>query len=96
MRSGGSTIRQVLTSSWQNHAGEWIFEIEANAFLYRMVRRLVYVQIAAGQARISTETLIQALDGTPEERQNAQALIPGGLAPACGLTLVNVRYDDLN
>jgi tRNA pseudouridine38-40 synthase len=96
MRSGGSTVRQVLTSGWQKNAGEWTFEIEANAFLYRMVRRLVYVQIAAGQARISTETLVQALDGTPEERQKAREQIPGGLAPACGLTLVAVRYDELN
>ena len=60
-----------------------------------MVRRLVYVQVAAGQGRVPAQVLARALDDSPQVRQAALAQIPAGLAPACGLTLVEVRYDDL-
>jgi tRNA pseudouridine38-40 synthase len=94
-RTGGSTVRTVICASWQQQADEWLFEIQADAFLYRMVRRLVYAQVAVGQARLSEITLIQALDERLDVRLAAQAQIPAGLAPARGLTLVEVLYDDL-
>ena len=65
-RSGGSTVRTVMSARWQQQADEWIFEIRADAFLYRMVRRLVYAQVAVGQARLSASTLVQALDDRSE------------------------------
>jgi len=89
-RSGGSTVRTVMSAGWQQNADEWIFEIRADAFLYRMVRRLVYAQVAVGQARLAAETLLLALDDRSERSQ-----IPASLAPASGLTLVEVRYDNL-
>ena len=88
-------MRTVMSAEWQKHGDEWTFEIQADAFLYRMVRRLVYVQVAVGQARLPAETLARALDSRPEVRQEAQGKIPAGLAPASGLTLVEVRYDNL-
>jgi tRNA pseudouridine38-40 synthase len=94
-RSGGSTVRTVMSAGWQQQADEWLFEIQADAFLYRMVRRLVYAQVAVGQARLSAGTLVQALDDRPEVRREARNMIPAGLAPACGLALVEVRYDNL-
>lgn len=94
-RAGGSTVRTVISASWQPQDEEWLFEIQADAFLYRMVRRLVYAQVAVGQARLSELTLAQALDERLDVRLAAQAQIPAGLAPACGLTLVEVFYDDL-
>ena len=54
-----------MSAGWQQHGDEWIFEIQADAFLYRMVRRLVYAQVAVGQARLSAKTLLQALDDRP-------------------------------
>jgi tRNA pseudouridine38-40 synthase len=90
-RSGGSTVRTVMSASWQQQADEWIFEIQADAFLYRMVRRLVFLQVAAGQARISAGLLARAL----EDREEARPRLIAGLAPACGLTLVEVFYDNL-
>jgi tRNA pseudouridine38-40 synthase len=92
--AGGSTVRTVLSAAWQKQADEWFFEIRADAFLYRMVRRLVYAQVAAGQARLTAETLQQALDDPSEEGQSARSQIPASLAPASGLTLVDVRYDN--
>jgi tRNA pseudouridine38-40 synthase len=94
-RSGGSTVRTVISAGWQQQADEWIFEIRADAFLYRMVRRLVYAQVAVGQARLPAKVLACALDDRAEIRQSAQVQIPASLAPACGLTLVEVCYDNL-
>ena len=92
--AGGNTIRTVLSAAWQQQADEWFFEIRADAFLYRMVRRLVYAQVAVGQARLTAETLLQALDDPSEVGQVARSQIPASLAPASGLTLVDVRYDN--
>jgi tRNA pseudouridine38-40 synthase len=98
-RKDGSTVRKILSASWQNHGGEWTFDILADAFLYRMVRRLVFVQVAVGQGRLPAESLALALmQGTGSVRNitdKTQVRIPASLAPACGLTLVEVRYDNL-
>jgi tRNA pseudouridine38-40 synthase len=93
-RAGGSTVRTVMSAAWQQEADEWLFEIRADAFLYRMVRRLVYAQVAAGQARLTAETLLLALDDLSEVGQVARSQIPASLAPASGLTLFEVRYDN--
>src|SRR5512142_1930207 len=50
----GGTVRTVTNAEWsQTRAAkdEWRFEVQANAFLYRMVRRLVFVQVAVAQGR---------------------------------------------
>jgi tRNA pseudouridine38-40 synthase len=94
-RSAGSTVRTVLSAEWQQYADEWTFEIRADAFLYRMVRRLVYAQVAVGQSRLSVEILLQALDDRSDLGQAARSQIPASLAPASGLTMVEVSYDDL-
>jgi tRNA pseudouridine38-40 synthase len=91
----GSTVRTVASAEWQSNGDEWTFEIEADAFLYRMVRRLVYVQVAAGQGRAAAEDLARALDGRLPVRDEAKKRIPAGLALPNGLTLVEVKYDDL-
>ncbi len=95
LRPNGSTRREVSSAEWQDCSGVWTFEIRANAFLYRMVRRLVYVQVAVGQGRLSAGTLARALDDDASVRRAVKAEIPAGLAPACGLTLVEVLYDNL-
>jgi tRNA pseudouridine38-40 synthase len=64
---------------------ELAFEVVANAFLYRMVRRLVYIQVAIAQGRLD-EALPGKLLVSPPGRPVQ------GLAPACGLTLVEVYY----
>ncbi len=94
-RPGGNTVRTVMSAGWKKQSDEWIFEIQADAFLYRMVRRLVYVQVAVGQSRLPAETLTKALDGRLEVRKEVQSEVPTGLAPASGLTLVEVRYNNL-
>ena len=89
---GGSTIRTVLSSQWYEMGDEWTYEIEADAFLYRMVRRLVYVQVLAGQGRLTEDILLQSLDNQADVRSKLKKEIPAGLASAAGLTLMEVKY----
>jgi tRNA pseudouridine38-40 synthase len=84
----GSTVRSVLQSEWNEiqPAGRWQFDVTADAFLYRMVRRLVFVQVAAAQGRCSRDAVLRALD------RGAGTELPAGLAPAHGLELMEVDY----
>ncbi len=84
----GSTVRTVSLSKWKKLSrDEWQFEVQAEAFLYHMVRRLVFVQVSVGQGRCDKEAVVKAL-----ARSQADNGIPAGLAPAHGLTLVEVTY----
>jgi tRNA pseudouridine38-40 synthase len=83
--SGGSTIRTVYQATWQPEDRELVFEITANAFLYRMVRRVVYVLVAVAQGRLAAEQVTGSL---VERKLEAVA----GLAPPHGLSLVEVIY----
>jgi tRNA pseudouridine38-40 synthase len=89
-RPASSTMRTVLRSSWEVREDEWHYEVQAEAFLYRMVRRLVYVQVAVAQGNLSTETVegsLRTRDTGPQA-----SILPSGVAPAQGLTLVEVTY----
>lgn len=87
--SNGGTVRTVTLAEWHESGpeGQWQFSIAADAFLYRMVRRLVFVQIAVAQGRCTKDALLQALD-----RPNGSHALPAGLAPAHGLELIRVDY----
>ncbi|MBI5353775.1 MAG: tRNA pseudouridine(38-40) synthase TruA [Chloroflexi bacterium] len=81
----GTTVRTVTKAEWKRMPdGEWQFEVSADAFLYRMVRRLVYVQVSVAQGRCSVEKVRHAL--------SKQGKLLAGLAPSHGLTLVEVTY----
>ncbi|NOT04122.1 MAG: tRNA pseudouridine(38-40) synthase TruA [Anaerolineales bacterium] len=85
MKPKGATVRTVTKAEWKKMPdGEWQFEVRADAFLYRMVRRLVYVQVSVAQGRCSVEKVQHAL--------SKQGQLLAGLAPAHGLTLVEVTY----
>lgn len=89
-KDGGSTIRNVISAEWrelQNSAGqsELSFEVRANAFLYHMVRRLVFFLVSTGQGKWDVDGLTALLKSPVKE-------LVQGLAPAQGLTLVEVTY----
>lgn len=84
--ANGSTVRTVMSARWTGSATEWQFEVQADAFLYRMVRRLVFVQVMAAQKRITVEEVRQAVE--------TQTKLRAGLAPAHGLSLIEVTYPD--
>lgn len=83
-RPNGSTVRTVYQADWKAQNGCLLFEVTADAFLYHMVRRMVYLQVMVAKGKISLKDLSQAI-------QDAQKQIPG-IAPASGLTLAVVKY----
>lgn len=85
-RPGGSTERHLMQASWQKQEDEWHFEVQANAFLYHMVRRLVHTQVVIAQGKFPAENFARALA--------EQVEVPSGIAPSTGLSLVEVSYSD--
>jgi tRNA pseudouridine38-40 synthase len=86
-RKGGSTVRTVEASAWSPAGHVMSYEIVADGFLYRMVRRLVFLQVAMGQGKCSAQALGEAL----RTGRRVQGL-PAGTAPADGLKLMEVKY----
>jgi tRNA pseudouridine38-40 synthase len=84
MYAQGSTIRTIFRAEWQPEAEGLRFGITGDAFLYHMVRRLVFLQIMIAQERYSLEEFYAGLkDGKIQHP---------GLASAAGLVLEKVHY----
>ncbi len=84
-----TSVRRVheltLVRTEQDQIGRIVIEIEANGFLYNMVRNIVGSLVLVGRGERPAgwiETVLEA-------RDRAAA---GPTAPACGLTLLLVRY----
>lgn len=82
-----STVRHVYSLGIEKHEDIITFKIAGNGFLYNMVRIIVGTLIKVGLGVYPpeyVEKIISARD------RNAA----GPKAPACGLTLVNIKYLD--
>ncbi len=82
---GEVTVRRVLQASWTADIPWLFFEIEANAFLFRMVRSIVGTLLEIGQGRLlpeQFETILASRDRS----------LAGQTAPAHGLCLMQVHY----
>lgn len=96
-QDGGTTIRTVHSALWRVierdpsdfslGVPELCFEIVANGFLYRMVRRLTYFLVGIGHQKWDVEDVSHLLSYPPSS-------VVRGLAPANGLVLVDVAYPD--
>lgn len=88
-RPDETTVRQVMQANWrwtnEQARDRLVFTIEANAFLFRMVRRIVIALARVGFGQISPDELREILQSKDAQRIK-------GLAPACGLCLVDVKY----
>lgn len=85
---GESTVRHVMQADWfVDEQQQLKFVITANAFLYRMVRRIVSTLIQVGLGKMPIEDIDTIL-----KARNLQGSTPP--APACGLYLVKVSYCD--
>lgn len=85
---GINTVREVLTASWTQPADNtFVFTIAANAFLYRMVRSIVGSLKKVGDGSWTVDEFVEAFQA--RERSRCAAL-----APAHGLYLVAVAYDE--
>ena len=81
-----SSVRTVQVADWDFSSDglQATFRISAEAFLYHMVRRIVFVLVRAGQARISEVKVKESLE--------RQLELPAGIAPAKGLILEEIIY----
>jgi tRNA pseudouridine38-40 synthase len=85
LKPGGGTERIVFSAGWVKEAANLImFEVTANAFLYHMVRRMVFLQVQVAQEHLSLDEFKAAI-----EAQKAQVT---GLAPSRGLFLTKVGF----
>lgn len=84
---GDVTIRRVLRAEWRVMPESDVlrFTIEANAFLYKMVRHIVMALVLAGRGVLSADDISDVLTSMDSQRIK-------GVAPACGLCLVSVTY----
>jgi tRNA pseudouridine38-40 synthase len=84
---GDNTVRSVFRAEWTWQRGQPLltFDIEADAFLYRMVRSVVGMLVQVGQSRLSPEAFDQVF------RARDRCLVRQ-VAPARGLTLLRVDY----
>jgi len=90
-RQGGDEVSprcRVTRAVWSGRGGRLRFDIEADRFLYTMVRRIVSTVIVAAESGGGAETVRKALESM-RRRQGAPP------APAHGLYLMRVRYPGL-
>ncbi len=86
-QTGGSTVRKIIGTNWTKKRNTQVFEITGNAFLYHMVRHIVMVLVRVGQGLEPVDKIKQYLDNPSGPKAQ-------GIAPARGLSLVEVEYQD--
>jgi tRNA pseudouridine38-40 synthase len=82
---GGVTIRNLFDLQLHFDGSRLDIVVEANAFLYHMVRRIVRLLVDVGQNRMTLAQVQAYIDCTAPEMVQ-------GLAPPQGLFLTNIRY----
>jgi len=83
--AGENTIRRVFGAEWRRKGNLLSFTIEANAFLYRMVRSLVGSLCQVGDGAWTPETFAKVFAA-------ADRALAGPTAPPQGLCLLSVTY----
>jgi tRNA pseudouridine38-40 synthase len=84
---GESTVREVFSAIWHEEAPFLVFQIEANAFLYRMVRSVVGSLVAVGSGAWTVDDFEEAMQEKDRGRSAAAA-------PPQGLFLASIVYKD--
>lgn len=85
---GENCVRHVFAARWQQQGENLLFFIEANAFLYRMVRSIVGSLKLVGEGSWTVDHFVTAF-------QSQDRAMAGPTAPPQGLFLVSVTYDNL-
>jgi tRNA pseudouridine38-40 synthase len=80
---GNNPVRRILRAQVVRDGAQVKFVLEANAFLYRMVRRIVGTLLLVGRGRMP-----------PPQMENViqRKRRPGFSAPPQGLTLMEIKY----
>ena len=83
-----STIRQIFSSTWTSESPDrLVYRVRGSGFLHHMVRNLVGTMLEIGRGQFPADAMPQILGA----RSRSAA---GPTAPACGLFLHSVEYDD--
>ncbi|GBD23863.1 tRNA pseudouridine synthase A [bacterium HR29] len=85
--AGRSSVRTVYRAAWRSEGCCLLFEIEADAFLPQMVRRIVGALVQVGRGRLTAEQFSELL-------RQATPCSMGPAAPPHGLCLWSVSYDE--
>lgn len=83
---GDNSIREVFAANWESQKDGFVFFIEANAFLYRMVRSIVGSLKLVGDATWEVKEFEEALLSCDRHRA-------GPTAPPNGLYFLSVKYE---
>jgi tRNA pseudouridine38-40 synthase len=85
--AGVNTVREVYLATWLEQ-GQWLyFDIEANAFLYRMVRMVTGTLLRVGYGSLTPDAFDEILRTVDRRRA-------GPAVAARGLCLTKVTYAD--
>ncbi len=82
---GDNSVRELFRADWQRLGDRLTFNIEANAFLYRMVRSIVDGLKRVGDGSWTVADFNDAF-------LKADRSLAAGIAPAKGLCLIGVEY----
>ncbi len=87
IEDGRTYIRTVFKAGWSRNGDALLFDIEADAFLPQMVRRVVGALVRTGRGSLEVEEIVRLLE-------QADLATVGPTAPAHGLCLQRVWYDE--
>ncbi len=87
IEDGRTSVRSVFSAGFSSEGCGLAFDIEADAFLPNMVRRITGALVQVGRGSLGREEFVSLL------RQAKPATI-GPVAPAHGLCLQRVEYDE--
>ena len=82
-----STVRQIYDIKILQNGEDIKIQVTGNGFLYHMVRIIAGTLIEVGMGRREEETVLRAI-------READRRLAGPTAPANGLTLLEIRYDE--
>jgi tRNA pseudouridine38-40 synthase len=80
-------IRRIIDAVWYVREEALVFRITGNAFLWRMVRSIVGTMLDLSVQNCSSDRFFSILHAKDR-------FLAGTTAPARGLTLMGVRYED--
>ena len=86
LKEGATTTRRIFSADWVEEEDGMSFTIVGNAFLYHMVRRIVYVLVRIGLGDLPVEAVRLGLES------GSTGIV--SLAPARGLSLEAVTFSE--
>ena len=83
-----TTVRTIYESRWNEENGLLVYDVAGSGFLYNMVRIMVGTMLQYGQGR--------NMDGIAHALETGRRDFAGPTAPAHGLTLARVEYENFD